>query len=578
MQDARTLLEVLHAHAVDAPDQPALVFLGNGSDETARWTYRDLALNAERVAAALRSAGATGKRAVLLYEPGLEYVAALLGAMRAGAVAVPSFPPLGARAIQRLACIIDDAEPDFVLSTRRLSHCEADIRARCVRARFIWLDTDTLPAPPQLPADEPVAPSAIALLQYTSGSTGTPKGVMISHANLLSNSRALLQAMAPAGQRVGCSWLPPYHDMGLMGGILLPLYARFPVVLFPPAHFVQNPVRWLRAVDRYRVTVTVAPNFALDLCTRAIDEESLAGLDLSSLTELFCGAEPIRKSSFDGFARRFGRNGFRSRAFLPCYGLAEATLFVTGKRCGTVPRHGAFDAAALDVHRAVEVCEHEGGARLLVSCGDVAQEHAVLIVDPDTGHPCRDGGVGEIWVAGPNVAQGYWQRPQETAATFRAAPAGGSNRFLRTGDLGFLREGELFVTGRIKDVIIIAGRNHYPQDIELTVQEAHADVRANGVAAFSIEAEHGEALVIVAEVRRRPRGVAVDPRAVGEAVISRTAAVHGVRPHMVHIGPAGMLPLTTSGKVRRRECRQAFLAGSLPALRDTACAEAGHAG
>jgi len=574
---ARTVIEAVHAHALRTPDQLALVFLGNGSDETARWTCRDVVMHAARVAAALHAAGASGKRAVLLYEPGLEYVAALLGALQAGVVAVPSFPPLGSRASQRLAGIVDDADPDVVLSTSRLRAGEADIRKRCARARFTWIATDTLPMPRELPTPEPVAADSLALLQYTSGSTGMPKGVMISHANLVSNSRALLRTLAPASQRVGCSWLPPYHDMGLMGGILLPLVAGFPVVLFPAAHFVQSPVRWLRTIHRYGVTVTVAPNFALDLCTRAIADEDLAGIDLSTVTELFCGAEPIRQSSVDAFVQRFGHHGFRRDAFLPCYGLAESTLIVTGKRRGTAPRHAAFDSGALDLHRAVTVRDDEVSARVLVSCGEAAEGHTALIVDPDDRQPFPEGRVGEIWVAGPNVAHGYWQRPDETAATFHATLADGSGPFMRTGDLGFLRGGEFFITGRIKDVIIIAGRNHYPQDIELTAQDAHPDVRANGVAAFRIDAEHGEALVIVAEVRRRPRGRTVDVRAVRNAVISRTAAVHGVRPHAVHIGPVGTLPLTTSGKVRRRECRPAFLSGSLPELNEAAHAEARHA-
>ena len=575
--DARTIVEVVHAHAAQTPEQLALVFLGNGIDETARWSCRDVAMNAARVAVALQEAGAVGKRAVLLYEPGLEYVAALLGALQAGMVAVPSFPPLGSRACERLAGIVVDADPDFVLSTSRLRQGEADIRKRCARARFTWIATDMLPMPHEPPACEPVAADSLALLQYTSGSTGAPKGVMISHGNLVSNSRALLRTLAPASQRVGCSWLPPYHDMGLMGGILLPLVAGFPVLLFPAAHFVQSPVRWLRAIHRYGVTVTVAPNFALDLCTQGIADDDLAGIDLSSVTELFCGAEPIRKNSVDHFAQRFRSHGFRSDAFLPCYGLAEATLFVTGKRRGSAPRHGAFDPLALDLHRAVEVREDEASARVLVSCGEAAVGHTVLVVDPDEHRPCAEGRVGEVWVAGPNVAHGYWQRAGETAATFHATLADGSGPFMRTGDLGFLRGGELYITGRIKDVIIIAGRNHYPQDIELTAQDAHPDVRANGVAAFRIDAEHGEALVIVAEVRRRPRGRTVDVRAVRNAVINRTAAVHGVRPHAVHIGPVGTLPLTTSGKVRRRECRQAFLSGSLPELREAPHHEAHHA-
>jgi acyl-CoA synthetase (AMP-forming)/AMP-acid ligase II len=578
------MVEVLHAHAARMPDQVALIFLAGDDNAPVLWTYRDIAMHASRVAAALSACGAAGKRVLLLYEPGPEYVAALFGAMQAGAIAVPSFPPMGTRALQRLAGIVADADPGIVLTTGRFCNAEKSVRGHCGdHAGFLWLNTNELPMPGQQPevelVREPVQPSALALLQYTSGSTGEPKGVMISHGNLMSNSRALLQAMSPAGWRMGCSWLPPYHDMGLMGGILLPLYAGFPVILFSAMHFVQNPARWLRAISRYQVTVTVAPNFALDLCTENITEDEIANMDLSSVTDMFCGAEPIRKSSVDAFVQRFARKGFRRDAFLPCYGLAEATLFVSGKKCLTVPRHAALDQAALDAHRVVEASERDPSARFFISCGEIAKQHAVLIVDPDTCMPCKPGRVGEIWVTGPNVAQGYWGRPQETAATFQATLAGGSGCYMRTGDLGFLRDGELFVTGRIKDVIIIAGRNHYPQDIELTVQNAHPDVRANGVAAFRIDAAHGEALVIVAELRRRTRTRVIDVREVRDAVISHTAAVHGVRPHVVHLGPIGTLPLTTSGKVRRRQCRQEFLAGRLPALREPeAEQEVSHAG
>ncbi|MBI3897887.1 MAG: fatty acyl-AMP ligase [Gammaproteobacteria bacterium] len=564
---AATIVDVLQRRARHSAGDVALTFLRNGIDDVVSWTYADLAQRASSIAAAFTEIGIAGKRVVLLYEPGLEYVAAFFAVLQAGAIAVPSFTPAGTRGFERIVAIINDATPDVILSTGRMRAAVDRLRQRGKAGDFHWIATDELTSPAAIEFSSAASTQALALLQYTSGSTGNPKGVMIDHANLMSNCATLAQWMGPVNGWMGCTWLPPYHDMGLMGGILQPIYAGFPVVILAPAHFVQNPARWLRAITQYRVTTTVAPNFALDLCSTSIGDDELEEIDLSSLNNVFCGAEPIRVSTLQNFYRRFARCGFRYEAFNPCYGLAEATLFVSGKPANTAPTGCCLDQQALDANRVSEIAMDNSRARVLIGCGTVAERHQLRIVDPLSLQPIDAEHIGEIWVAGPNVAQGYWQREPETRASFGAVLSGDDDRtYLRTGDLGFMRDGELFVTGRLKDVIIIAGRNHYPQDIELTAQNAHTDLRTNGVVAFGIDSEQGEALVIVAEVRRFSKRSPVDVGAVREAIVREVAAMHGVRPQAVHVGSVGTVPTTTSGKVQRRLCRQMYLNATLPVL------------
>jgi acyl-CoA synthetase (AMP-forming)/AMP-acid ligase II len=354
--------------------------------------------------------------------------------------------------------------------------------------------------------------------------------------------------------------------MGLMGTIMLALHGGWPLVMLSPIHFVQRPYRWLKAITDYGVTISVAPNFALDMSVDTITDEEIDTLDLSTLRQLYCGAEPVLKGTLDRFRDRFARCGYQASTLIPCYGMAEATLYVSGKPDGTLPRSVPLDKAALEQGTARPAEPGSGQATEVVSCGVIAHDHEVIIVDPQACHPVRPGTVGEIWVQGPSVAAGYFGRPAQPG-TFAARPhpAGDGGTYLRTGDLGFLLDGELFVTGRLKDVVVIAGRNLYPQDIEATALAAHGDLRR--VAAFSVRPDEGEEeLVIVAEFRRAGRRTEADLAQVRAAVVAAVTAEHAVRPACLHLGPPGTIPSTTSGKVRRGAARQAYERGTLKRL------------
>ncbi|MCQ8769516.1 fatty acyl-AMP ligase [Streptomyces telluris] len=556
------------------PRRTAFRFLADGtSDEAVDWTYHDVYEHAGRIAADLLERELTGRRVVLALDPGLHYIAALFGIFRAGATAVPSFPPTGKRAVARFASIVVDSTPDVIIADRRLEGRTAQFAAELpdtVRPPE-WLFVDDAYFDGPAPATAvPDAVSDPALLQYTSGSTGDPKGIVLTHENLVSNCRALEHNMGYEADRVGCTWLPPYHDMGLMGTIMLAVHGGWPLVLMSPAHFVQQPYRWLKAITDHKVTISVGPNFAFDMCTSSITDDELETLDLGTLRQVFCGSEPVSRVTLDKFRERFGPRGYDETSLIPCYGLAEATLYVSGKPTGTPLRTERLDKEALEngvVRRAGGEGKDAEPGRVahVVSCGTVADGHEVTVVDPDTLLPVPAGRVGEIWVNGPNVAHGYLGRPELTAATFAARTAdGGEGTHLRTGDLGFLLDGELFITGRLKDLVVIAGRNLYPQDIELSVRQAHEKVR--GCAAFSVPGEQGEELVVAAEYRGTARQLAAEGAAVLDAVIAAVTADHGVRPAAVHFGPVGAIPMTTSGKVRRDATRKAYVRGTLKKL------------
>lgn len=583
-----SLLDILRERAEQTPERIAFHFLRDGEDDVVSWSYGRFAAAAVQVRNMVLQHSLHERRVLLLLEPGLSYVAALFGILLAGATAVPSFPPAGSRAVARFASICRDAHPDVVIAGKL---------HRSLQPQLDALYGDQRAAPALLTIDEDafddgeasaydvrnllaqrVDLDRPALLQYTSGSTGEPKGVVVTHENLVSNCAVIADRLGPDPDRVGCTWLPPYHDMGLMGALLLAVFSGFPLVILSPQHFVQRPYRWLRAITDYRVTTSVAPNFAFDLCVDNISEEEASTLDLRSLQHVFCGAEPVNHATLDRFFARFGRQGFERGAVVPCYGMAEATLYVSGKV-------GRSPVSLIDVDKDALVrgrCKPhdpergEHGRTTLVGCGSVAAGHRLLIVDPATKRVLPERTVGEIWFSGPNVAAGYLNRA-DSDDIFAATIADGDDgddgddgrdpaRYLRTGDLGFLNRGELFVTGRIKDVVIVAGRNLYPTDIEGSVQAAHEAIRTNGVVAFSIDGGHGESLVIVAEVKRSRR---LRPEQMSEVRAAITLAVtrdHGVAPAVVHLGPTGAIPLTTSGKVRRQACKQAFQQGSLSAL------------
>ena len=505
---------------------------------------------------------------LLAADPGLDYVAALFGGMAAGATAVPACPPTGRTAMARFLAILADCAPTMIIGSRRLAAEQGKLASRipenASRARWLFLDDDFFERSAPLP-DFPAREHGLALLQYSSGSTGDPKGVMLSQHNIMSNCRAMQEHMGMVPGRMGCSWLPPYHDMGLMGGIMGPVYGGWPAVILSPAHFVQRPYRWLKVITEYGVTISQAPNFALDMCVESVSDEEIAELELSTLRQLYCGAEPLLKSTLDRFRDRFAACGYRESSLIPCYGLAEATLLVSGKPGGTPPRSVRLDKAALEQGSA-RPAAGAAPATDVMSCGIAAHGHEVLIVDPENLRPAQQGTVGEIWVTGPSVAEGYFGKTR-LSGTFSAQPRGADpgGRYLRTGDLGFVLAGELFVTGRLKDVIVINGRNLYPHDVEVSALAAHAGLRR--AAAFCVQPDgEAERLVVVAEFRRAGSRTEADLAEVRAAVVARVTAEHSVRPTAVHLGPPGTIPTTTSGKVRHAATRQAYERGELRPL------------
>lgn len=559
-----TLIDVLGNLAYQRPDDRIYTFLQG--EEQQVLTHQELDVRARSVAARLREICKPGDRALLLHPPGLDYVVALFACMYAGAIAVPSYLPRPNRPLIRLESIVADAEPTVALTTDDIAFSTRSVLRRTngplSRLRVLATD-DIVPesfesAPlPRLTSETPV------LLQYTSGSTGLPKGVILSHGNILHNTTMIQKnfPLSPASSTV--FWLPPYHDMGLIGGILQPLCTGFQAYLMSPVAFLQRPARWLEAISQFRATCSGAPNFAYDLCVRRISEQEMSSLDLSSWTVAFNGAEPIRKQTLDDFGAAFARCGFHAKAFHPCYGLAEASLMVTGKAPDGIVQDIMVSRSALE-RNCVE-STHEGtDSCVLVSCGEAVGGQDVLVVDPTSDLLCPAHGIGEVWVSGPSVALGYWRKEEETQEIFHAHLKGESKKFLRTGDLGFLRDGELYITGRMKDLIIIHGQNHYPPDIEFTVSRSHPALPPSGTAAFSLLVDGIERLIIVQEFegRHAPTNL-LEILATIRRAVSET---HDLQVHDVVAVRSWTLPRTTSGKIQRYLCRIAYAGGTLARL------------
>jgi amino acid adenylation domain-containing protein len=529
------------------------------------------------VAAELQKQSAVGERALLLDASEADYIVTFFGCLCAGVIAVPIYAPrVNKKGNARVESVVADAQPSVVLTAGAGSQAVRDAITAAAGEHVKWIDTNALSVdddPLWTPPD--VKGTDIAFLQYTSGSTAAPKGVMVSHTNILDNERMIQNAFDTKPDSVIVGWLPLFHDMGLIGNVLQPLYAGVPCILMSPVAFLQRPLRWLAAIDRYRATTSGGPNFAYDLCVRRSTPEERAALDLSSWTVAFNGAEPVRQTTLARFAEAFAPSGFRRQAFVPCYGLAEATLFVSGHKNGSSPTAIRVDEELFARDRVVEADDVD--ARSLVVCGPPAEGQRVAIVNPETCSLTAPDGVGEIWVAGASVAQGYWDDEEKTAATFKAyLNKTGEGPFLRTGDLGFLRDGQLFVTGRLKDLIIIRGLNHYPQDIETTVESSHPDLQPGGCAAFSLEANGEERLAVVVEVSprasRKLRGLGAgassspEVAAIIEAVRAAVAERHQLQAYTVALLSAGALPKTPSGKVQRRLCHARLLSGELDVL------------
>jgi len=557
-----SVVDILRYRALHQSEQLAFTFLQDGEIEEVSLTYRELDRCSRAIASQLQTLGMSGERALLLYPPGLDYLAAFFGCLYAGVVAVPAYPPRNQRNTPRIKAIASDAQAAITLTT---SIIEPQVRSLLEPETgsdgLQWLTTDNLAQEIEDAWQKPVIQAdTLAFLQYTSGSTGTPKGAMLSHGNLLHNAAMTYRFMEHSSTSKFISWLPTYHDMGLIGGILQPLYGGFPCILMPPASFLQRPYRWLKAISDYQGTTSGGPNFAYDLCIRKITPEQRENLDLSSWSVAFNGAEPVRQETLEQFAAAFADCGFRQQAFYPCYGMAEATLMVSGGTKAATPTVKTVQAVALERNQVIEA-DTGDDVRTFVSCGRILAEQRIVIAHPETLTCCLTNQVGEIWVSGPSVGSGYWDRYEQTEQTFRAYLSDtGEGPFLRTGDLGFLQNGELFITGRAKDLIIIRGRNLYPQDIELTAERSHPSLRAGSGATFAVELGNEERLVVVQELEFRQKP---NIEEVTAAIRQSVAEEHEVQVYAVVLIKPGSILKTSSGKIQRRACRAAFLAGNL---------------
>jgi acyl-CoA synthetase (AMP-forming)/AMP-acid ligase II len=572
MPQFATLVDLLRHRAQHQPDQLAYQFLEDGKKEAAAYTHAELDQQARAIAALLQQSEARGERALLLYPQGVEVVAAFCGCLYAGVIAIPVPPPDAGRmkrALPRLREIVKDAAASYVLSTQRIIDLfkESDVDFPEFDT-MTWIDTEQVDLgladhwqDPQIDKD------VLAYLQYTSGSTSVPKGVMLSHYNLMHHSAYLQRACGYTPDGATVTWMPYFHDYGLVEGLIQPLYTGVPCYIMSPLAFVKRPQRWLEAISKYGATHSQAPNFAYDQCVRRVKPAKREGLDLSRWKAAGNAAEPINPRVMREFAEAYAPHGFEWTTFAPAYGLAEATLLVSSKPVGTEPMILPVDADALEQSR-VALAKAGASRRDTVSCGQLVCETEVVIANPDTGVRCQPDEVGEIWVADPGVAAGYWKRPDVSRETFGARLAGESGGpYLRTGDLGFMRDGELYITGRIKDLIIIRGTNHYPQDIEWTVQHLSNTLRPDYGAAFSIIDDGEEKLVVVQEVERQHQ-LNLNGEELLADIRQAISEVHELQVSAIALVKSGNVLKTSSGKIQRRACRSRFLAGSLDVITD----------
>ncbi len=571
----RTLMHQLDRHAREKPAAPAFRFIRGPDFTTDDLGYAALRARALGLAQQLRTRHAEGNRVLLVLPPGPDYIAGFLGCLYAGAIAVPLYPPRRNRPPERFATVARNSAARFALAAADVRRqVETTLKPELLRELDLtWLEPageDNPPADWPLPYVDADTP---AFLQYTSGSTAEPKGVVVTHGSLEHNIGLIAEPFGMnAADVLGLSWLPPFHDLGLIGNLLAAIDHGVTEVIMTPQAFLGDPLGWLRALSHFRATSSAAPNFAYELCAARATPEIIARLDLSCWQTAFNGAEPIRPATLEKFARTFAPCGFRAGAFCPGYGLAEATLAVSAQPRGRGAVTAGFDRAALGRHHVLPSSDPAQAVRLAGS-GVILGGQQVLIVDPDTRRPCAADGVGEIWVAGPSIARGYWANVEATREIFQARTVpDAAGPFLRTGDLGFLHDGQLFITGRRKDLIIIGGTNHYPQDIELTALSAHPALAEAAGAAFAVTGDDGESLAVVHEINLGHRDA--DFAAVAAALRTAISEEHQLAVSHLALVRFASLPKTSSGKIQRRRCRELFLAGQLDAYLTTGAAGA----
>lgn len=568
---AGSLVEILRFRAAHQADRPAYIFDLDGRGDEVSVTYGELDQAARRIAGGLRARTSPGDRALLLYPTGRDFVAAFMGCLYAGVVSIPLFPPGANRRADRLRSITEDSEPRLALtSASALEEVRRHLGGQGIDALKV-VPAGFEPAPVGDGWHQPPpAPSDVAYLQYTSGSTSHPKGVMVTHGNLVYNCSYMAEVYGLSAASISVTWLPHFHDFGLVDGLLNPLFSGFPAVVLSPAQFARRPVAWLEAITRHGATHTGCPNFGYDLCVRKVGPEQRAALNLGSWETAPTGGEPVRTRTLDEFSEYFAPSGFSPRTFVPAFGLAEATLMVTGGRKADQPTVLHVDGFELERGRVVPRPAGAEGSRPLVGCGFARRDMEVEIVDPQSRQVCADGGVGEIWVGGPTLAAGYWRQPDATELTFRATTADGRGPFMRTGDLGFLHGTELFVGGRLKDMIIIRGSNFYPQDVEWVAEEAHPALQRGRTAAFAVDSEHGERLIVAIELARGQRHAAPEQlEAIASAIRRAVAEEFEIDVSSVVLLRPASMPMTSSGKIQRHACRNLFLRSELDVVHES---------
>jgi acyl-CoA synthetase (AMP-forming)/AMP-acid ligase II/acyl carrier protein len=565
VQDANTYIDVIKKRVKATPEHVVFRFLNDGINENESLSYRQLETRSKAMGAAMQEFAQKGERVLLLFPPGLSYVASLFGCFYSGMIAVPAYPPRRNRSLHRIHTIVEDSGVTVSLISRQVfNDIERNFKKDEVLNKIHWIIYEDVAD--EKAADwktEEILPGDTALLQYTSGSTGEPKGVMITQLNLLYNSEYIRQTFDFDKNSVGVNWLPIFHDMGLIGGVLQAAYLGVLNVGMPPMAFLKNPLNWLKAIEKYKGTTGGGPNFSFDYCIQKTSEEERAGLDLSSIKTFYCGAEPVRKKTMESFPEAFEKSGASPMQMYPVYGMAETTLIVSGGYQNESPKYLKIDATALQENKVIVATERRAKTVELVGCGHCWMETKIEIVDPNTFERKANNEVGEIWVSGPTVAKGYWNKPEENRRTFGAKiKSSGEGPFLRTGDLGFVYQNELYITGRLKDLIIIRGVNYYPNDIELTVQHADPDLKQNSGAAIPVTVNGEEKLVIVQELERTALRNA-DHEKIFRGIRAAIAEEHELEVYAIALIRTGSIPLTSSGKIQRRLTKYGYLNNEL---------------
>ncbi len=561
------LRDILEKYASETPDKVLFYFLEDGFNEKEHITYAQMSSLAKNMAARLLTKYEKGDRLLMLFPPGIEFIVGLFTCFYAGIIAVPAYPPRKNRMFSRFEAIINDCQPAAILTTRKIyEDIYKNFLRKDVFKEVAFIIYEEILSEDVIHYNDPgIETDDIVLLQYTSGSTGRPNGVILNHKNILYNSEFIRQAFGHKKGLKTVHWLPAFHDMGLIGGIIQPFYMHGANIIIPPNSFLSRPMSWPRAVSKYKANTSGGPNFSFNYCVERMNTEELEGIDLSGVRPFYCGAEPIRKDTLVKFAEAYKDYNFNSDQFYPCYGLAESTLIVSGGELYDEPKYLTVDALELEKGYIKEVENEDNSSRTFVGCGFPWAGTKIAIVEPESKEIHPPGKIGEIWVSGPSVAMGYWNNPELSEKTFQAVTKDGQGPFLRTGDLGFIHDFQLYVTGRMKDLIIIRGLNYSPEDIEFTAISSHDTLQSGAGAAFSVDAEHEEVLVFVCEVKRAAMRDLVAEE-VMEAIRQSISENHQIRVSAIALLRPGSIPKTSSGKIQRHAARKEFLANELDIL------------